>query len=70
MMRVRWIATIPHDSAQRCEIEHDPLAGFYLYYFVNDCCEQDWHYDNIEAAKQHAFEDYGIGLASWRKLTP
>jgi len=65
---MHWKATHPSDAMVWCEIRRDPSVGFYLYHFVNNRCEHDWHYDQIEDAITHALEDYGINRDRWKQI--
>lgn len=48
------------------QIEHDEIAGFYLYVF--DVPNDEWYdylQDTLDAAKEQAFEEFGVPMDSW-----
>ena len=61
---MKWYA---NSKSQRCEIEHDPFVGFYLYVFENEKCTHDYLQDTLEAAIEQAWKDFGIFKSAWKK---
>lgn len=63
--RMKWVAII--SNTKRCEIEHDPEAGYYLYIFKNNECIKDYLQDTLEIAMEIAQEEYDVSRNSWKK---
>jgi len=58
------------DNNIRLVIEED-LVGYYLYVYRNpkvEAADQDYLLDDLEMAKDEAYERFGIDKQKWKKI--
>lgn len=65
---MKWIASSHFPKPMHYEIEHDLVAGFYLYVFENGKCIRDYLQDTLEVAMECARDDFGVTKDAWVKV--
>lgn len=65
---MKWIAEIKEPVPMRLIIEHDKLAGYYLYVYKNGHGIRDDLQDTLEWAMRVALNDYGVPLDAWQQV--
>ena len=60
---MKWEAKITHPKPLNFVIEHDELAGYYLYVYENGIDTHDHLQDTLEFAMEQAMEDFDANYA-------
>jgi hypothetical protein len=62
---MRWIAHTAQPAASQFVIEHDEMAGFYVYAYKDGRLIADYLQDTLEIAKRFAFERFNVPHNIW-----
>jgi hypothetical protein len=54
-------------NSTRFEVEHDPVAGWYLYVYQKGECVKDFLQDSELQAKRQAAEDFDVAFSLWHE---
>jgi hypothetical protein len=65
---MRWIAEITQPESARFVIEHDKLAGFYVYVYRDGRLIADYLQDTLDIAKRFAFEKFNVHPGIWMQV--
>ena len=66
---MKWETNYKHPEGRTFIIDHDKLAGYYIYIYDNKGKNtHDYLQDTLEIAKRFTYKMFGVPIDSWIKI--